>query len=609
MEGDPKVTNLTNTGYFDMEPRWTPDGNAVIFLSDRYGMRNHASWGSQYDVMAVFMNQDALDRFRMSEEDFKLLKDAESKAEKEAKKADKEKKDGKDKKKDKKDDKDKADDKDADKKAEKAIDVELDGIEERIVRLTPYSSDIAAAAVDADFEKLYYLSAVEKGYDLWKIDLRKGDAAIVNKLDAQSGLSLATDKDAKTLFMLGSRMMKKMDMGTERVKAITYTGRMKLDRAAEREAMFDDVYRSEKERFYVADMHGVDWDALTAHYRKFLPHISNNYDFSEMLSELLGELNVSHTGSGYRGGGAEETTASLGLLYDLKHTGKGLKVAEVVKGGPLDRASSKVKAGMIVEAVNGEEVDGATDYTDLFNGLVGKKTLVSVYDPAAGSRFDEVVVPIGQGAMSDLLYKRWVRNRAADVDRMSGGRLGYVHIQSMDDDSFRQIYADILGKYNTREGIVIDTRWNGGGRLHEDIEILFSGEKYFTQEVRGEQTCDMPSRRWNKPSIMVQGEANYSNAHGTPWVYKHRGLGKLVGMPVPGTMTSVNWITLQDPTLYFGIPVVGYRLADGSFLENQQLEPDIKVANDADVIVTGEDQQLRRAVEELLRDIDARRKK
>lgn len=208
VEGDPKVTNLTNTGYFDMEPRWTPDGNAVIFLSDRYGMRNHASWGSQYDVMAVFMNQDALDRFRMSEEDFKLLKDAESKAEKEAKKADKEKKDGKDKKKDKKDDKDKADDKDADKKAEKAIDVELDGIEERIVRLTPYSSDIAAAAVDADFEKLYYLSAVEKGYDLWKIDLRKGDAAIVNKLDAQSGLSLATDKDAKTLFMLGSRMMK-----------------------------------------------------------------------------------------------------------------------------------------------------------------------------------------------------------------------------------------------------------------------------------------------------------------------------------------------------------------------------------------------------------------
>ncbi len=86
-------------------------------------------------------------------------------------------------------------------------------------------------------------------------------------------------------------------------------------------------------------------------------------------------------------------------------------------------------------------------------------------------------------------------------------RLGYVHIQSMGDDSFRSVYSDILGKYNDREGIVIDTRFNGGGRLHEDIEILFSGKKYFTQVVRGREACDMPSRRWNKPSIMLQCEA------------------------------------------------------------------------------------------------------
>ena len=122
--------------------------------------------------------------------------------------------------------------------------------------------------------------------------------------------------------------------------------------------------------------------------------------------------------------------------------------------------------------------------------------------------------------------------------------------------------------------------------------------------VRGVEACDMPSRRWNKPSIMVQCEANYSNAHGTPWVYKHRGLGKLVGMPVPGTMTSVNWVTLQDPSLVFGIPVVGYRLPDGSYLENSQLEPDIKVANDPATVVTGEDTQLRTAVETLLKDLD-----
>ena len=177
----------------------------------------------------------------------------------------------------------------------------------------------------------------------------------------------------------------------------------------------------------------------------------------------------------------------------------------------------------------------------------------------------------------------------------------------MGDDSFRSVYSDILGKYNNREGIVIDTRFNGGGRLHEDIQILFSGEKYLTQVVRGREACDMPSRRWNRPTIMLQCEANYSNAHGTPWVYKYTGMGKLVGMPVPGTMTSVNWITMQDESLIFGIPIIGYRLADGSYLENQQLDPDIRVANDPAVIVTGRDQQLEAAVKELLQEIDAKK--
>ena len=177
----------------------------------------------------------------------------------------------------------------------------------------------------------------------------------------------------------------------------------------------------------------------------------------------------------------------------------------------------------------------------------------------------------------------------------------------MNDKSYREVYSQVLGKYNKRDGIVIDTRWNGGGRLHEDIEILFSGQKYFTQVVRGREACDMPSRRWNKPSIMVQCEANYSNAHGTPWVYKHQHLGKLVGKPVPGTMTSVSWETLQDPSMIFGIPIIGYELPDGSYLENSQLDPDIDVTNNPAELDKGRDAQLETAVKELLREIDAKK--
>ena len=587
-----KITNITQSGYFDESPRWVMDGNAILFLSERYGMRNHASWGSEMDVMLVFLNQDAYDKYRLSEEDYALYKEVEKEQKKQKKEA--------------KDDKDS---KDAAPKAKvedtKSIKVELDGISDRQVRLTPYSSDICDAIITKDGETLYYLSSAGKGYDLWKISLRKRDLKQASKLDAGM-MGLEMDKEGKNIFLLGNRAMKKMDAKSEKMTNITYSARMKLDLAAEREYMFDYVYRQEKEMFYVKNMHGVNWDKMTENYRQFLPHINNNYDFAEMLSEWLGELNVSHTGGRYRSTSTGDATASLGLLYDFTHKGNGLKVAEVLEKGPFDRASSKVEAGCIVTKINGTEITASQDYAQLLNGLTKKKTLITISNPATGETFDEVILPISASAQNQLLYDRWIKQRAADVEKWSGGRLGYVHIQSMADDSFRKVYSDILGKYNHCEGIVIDTRWNGGGRLHEDIEILFSGKKYFTQVVRGVEACDMPSRRWNKPSIMVQCEANYSNAHGTPWVYKHRGIGKLVGAPVPGTMTSVNWVTLQDPTLVFGIPVVGYELPDGSYLENSQLEPDVYVLNAPETVVKGEDTQLRTAVETLLKELDAK---
>ena len=590
-----KVVNLTNSGYTSGSPRWVLDGNAILFITERYGMRAHASWGSLNDVMLVFMNQDAYDKFRLSKEDYELQKELEKeqKSTAEAKKNDKKKGDNKDKPEEKKEEK------------TKDIAVELDNIEDRIVRLTPNSSDLGSAIITKNGETLYYLSAFEGGYDLWKMNLRKKDTKLLHKMDA-GWANMEMDKDGKNLFLLGGSSMQKMSTDSESLKPVSYQANVKMDLAAERDYMFNHVYKQEQKRFYNLNMHGVDWDAMTAAYRKFLPHIDNNYDFAELLSEYLGELNVSHTGGRFRPRLKGDTTATLGLLYDWDYIGKGLLVSEVVEKGPFAHARSKVKVRDIIEKIDGQEITPESDYSVLLNGKAGKKTLVSLYNPQTKERWEEVVVPVSNGVMSGLLYARWVKQRAADVDKWSNGRLGYVHIESMGDDSFRSVYSDILGKYNNREGIVIDTRFNGGGRLHEDIEILFSGKKYFTQVVRGREACDMPSRRWNKPSIMVQCEANYSNAHGTPWVYSHQKIGKLVGMPVPGTMTSVSWETLQDPTLVFGIPVIGYRLPDGSYLENSQLEPDIKVANSPETVVKGEDTQLKAAVDELLKEIDGK---
>lgn len=594
---DGKLTKITATGYFDENPRWVMDGNAIMFLSERYGMRNHASWGSQYDVMITFLNKDAYDRYRLNEEDYALLKEVEKSQKKDKEKAKKE-ADSK-----KKDNKKESTDEEEDSSVE-PIEIDLTNLDERTVRLTPASADICDAILTDDGQTLYYMAAFEDKYDLWKMDLRKKDAKIANKLNS-GPMGLELDNNGN-IFLLGSSV-KKLDPKNDKIKSVSISTDMKLDPAKEREYMLRYVYNEEKERFFRTDMNGADWDNLYKAYARFLPHISNNYDFAELLSELLGELNVSHTGGRYSAPGAKEPTASLGLIYDLTYEGDGLKVDEIVANGPFDRATSSMKPGAVITAINGTDIKKSDDPLSMLNGISGKKTLIKYRNPD-GAEIEEVVLPITGGRMNSLLYDRWVKQREADVDRLSDGRLGYVHIKSMNDESFRRIYAKLLGEYVDREGVVIDTRWNGGGRLHEDIEVLFSGKTYLTQEVHGVTTSVMPSRRWNKPSIMIIGEANYSNAHGTPWVYSHLGLGKLVGMPVPGTMSSVNWVSMQDRSLVFGIPVVGFRTAEGNYLENTQLEPDIKVANDPAVIVTGEDQQLEAAVKELLKELDNNKK-
>ncbi|MCD8302203.1 MAG: S41 family peptidase [Prevotellaceae bacterium] len=587
-----EIVNLTNSGYTCSDPQWVLDGNAILFKTDRFGMRAQASWGSQYDAMLVFMNKGAYDRFQLSKEDAELLREIEEQRKAEGEEETDEEEEETD-----------ENAKDKDEETSNDIVVEIDGIEDRTVRLTPNSSDLGSLLLSRDGANLYYTCSFEGGYDLWKMNLLDKEPRRVHKLNASS-LSLAADL-SDNIFLFSSQSMQRMDPKSETLKKISYQAEMKMNLAEEREAMFNHVYRQEQKCFYTEDMHGVDWDAMTAAYRKFLPHINNNYDYAWLLSEWLGELNVSHTGGRYYPAATGDNTAQLGVLFDWTFEGDGMRVAEIVEKSPFDTNYTKLKPGCIIEKINGENITNENVISILLNNKAKKKTLVSIYNPETDERWDEVVTPITDARWNDLLYERWVKQRAAEVEEWSGGRLGYVHIKAMGDDSFRGVYSDILGKYNNCDGIVIDTRFNGGGRLHEDIETLFSGEKYLTQVVRGREACDMPSRRWNKPSIMLQSEANYSNAHGTPWVYKHKEIGKLVGMPVAGTMTTVSWERLQDSSLVFGIPVIGYRLPDGTYLENTELNPDIQVENSPETVVLGEDTQLRTAVEELLREIDS----
>lgn len=594
--GNGEMVNLTESGYNDGNAKWVLDGKAMIWTSDRAGYRSHGSWGTEDDAYIMFFDAEAYDRFLMSKEEVALLEEAE-KAEKEKKeKTEKEKKD----KKDKKGKKDNAD-KEEDKKVE-PLKFDLENRFDRIVRLTVNSSHLADAMLTPKGDALYYLATFEDGYDLWKHDLKENTSKVLLKKVGRGFLQ--SDKEGNNFFLCTRDGMKKIETADSKITPIEFDAFFDYRPYGEREYIFDHVWQQVSDKFYVPDMQGTDWKGYREIYRRFLPYINNNYDFAEMLSEILGELNGSHTGARYYASGASLSTAALGVFYDESYAGDGLKIKEIIAQSPLTKKKTDVKPGCIIEKIDGAVIKAGEDYFPLLEGKVGRKVLLSVYDPVTKKHFEETLKPISYGAQNELLYKRWVENCRKKVEEFSGGRIAYVHIKGMDSGSFRKIYSDLLSDRNRRkEAVVVDTRHNGGGWLHDDVVTLLGGKEYERFVPRGQYIGSDPFNKWLKPSCMLVCEDNYSNAHGTPFVYKTLGIGKLVGTPVAGTMTAVWWESQIDPSLVFGIPQVGCMDMNGNYLENQTLQPDIEVYNAPEDVLKGEDAQLKAAVEHLLKQL------
>jgi C-terminal processing protease CtpA/Prc len=202
--------------------------------------------------------------------------------------------------------------------------------------------------------------------------------------------------------------------------------------------------------------------------------------------------------------------------------------------------------------------------------------------------------------MYNLTYERYVKMRNRETLLLSNGKIGYIHVRGMNDASYRQVYSDVLGKHADKEALIVDTRFNGGGWLHDDLATFLSGTMYATFLPRGQDIGKEPLNKWYRPSALLIGEGNYSDAHGFPFAYKALNIGKTVGMPIPGTMTAVWWETQINRNLYFGIPQVGIKGTDNKLQENNQFEPDVKVKNDYSSVAKGKDKQLEVAVKLLL---------
>lgn len=589
-DGSKELTNLTESGYSDYGPRFVQDGKAMIWFSDRAGYRSHGSWGAYMDAYIMFFDGEAYDKFRMSKEELALQEEQDKKdkkKEEDAKKA-----------KDKKDDKDKKDT-DTKKKDEiKELKFNLDNKRDWVIRLTPNSSSLADVLLNKKGDKLYYLTRFEKDYDLWVYDLKDRSSKIL--LKSAGGGMLQTDSLEKNILMLAGGQLKKINMDNGSVTPIKINAQFEYQPEKERTYIFDHAWKQVKDKFYVADLHGVDWDSYKKTYERFLPHINNNFDFAEMLSEMLGELNGSHTGARYFSPGSSMPTATLGAFYDENYKGNGLLIKEIINQGPLTTAKTRINKGSIITKIDGKPIESGLDYYPLLAGKVGKKVLVTFKTSESAKEEEEWIKPISYGQQNNLLYKRWVEQRRQMVDKLSNGRIGYVHVRSMGSDSFREVYSELLGRCRNKEAVVVDTRNNGGGWLHDDLVTLLGGKEYQRFEPRGQYIGSDPFNKWTKPSVVLVCENNYSNAHGFPWLYKELGIGKLIGTPVPGTMTAVWWENQIDSSIVFGIPQVAVKDMRGQYLENQELFPDIEVYNDPASVLQGRDMQLEKAVEVLL---------
>ena len=596
--GNGEIHNLTQSGYNDGNAKWVLDGKAMIWESDRAGYRSHGSWGSHGDIYIMFFDLEAYERFLMNKEELALLEEAEKA--KENNKKDEDKSDKNTKGKDKKADNKK-------KEETKALTFDLDNCRDRIVRLTRHSSSLGDAVLSKKGDKLYYQASFEKGSDLWCQDLKENSTKLVMK-NIGYGMMIP-DKKGENFYMCTRGGIKKVTVKDGNSKGVDFEAIFDYKPAQERQYIFDHAWQQVKDKFYVEDIHGIDWEMYRDAYRRFLPSITNNYDFQELLSEMLGELNGSHTGARYNNGGPALSTANFGVFFDETYQGDGLRIKEIMAKSPFAIKKCDVTPGCIIEKIDGQAIQAGMDYFPLLEGKAGKKVLLAMYNPATGKRFDVNVKAISGGEQSALLYKRWVDRNRRMVDELSGGRIAYVHVKGMDSPSFRQVYEELLSDKNRqKEAVIVDTRHNGGGWLHDDLATLLSGKEYQRFIPQGQYIGSDPHNKWLKPSCVLVCEDNYSNAHGFPWVYKELGIGKLIGAPVPGTMTAVWWETQIDPTIVFGIPQVGCVDKNGVYMENNQLQPDIEVYNKPEDSLKGIDEQLATAVKEMLKVADANKK-
>lgn len=505
-----------------------------------------------------------------------------------------------------------------DRRAVKPIRIDFDNIHERLVQVTALPGGESDLVISKDGETFYYTtnSSNARGRDLYSVKWDGRDLKEITR-GGSNPSAVTMDKEGRYLYFTRMGALSRIDLRTSATESLPYSAKLKIDYIAERTQVFEEAWRTIRDGFYDPKLHGYNWQQLHDKYKERCVYASTPNDFRDMFNLLLGELNASHMALTVPDR-IETQRETIGLTgSELIPVNGGMQVNHIIPGTPSDKTASKLNEGDIITAVNGETVLENSNFYEKLTGLVNEKVLLSVQGKDGKKR--EVVMRL-TGSLTNDLYNEWVAGRRKLVDKMSNGKLGYIHIRSMDFPSFEVVEREFTAAGYGKEGIVIDVRYNGGGSTADYLMTILNYKQHAYAIPRG-ATEDLERDKkkfreyypigerlvyaaWTKPSIALCNEGSYSNAEIFSHAYKTLGIGKLVGLPTNGSVISTGGRNLMDGS-FVRLPLRGWftKATD----KNQELGPavpDIIVENEPDWISKGTDAQLKTAVETLLKEID-----
>lgn len=582
-----KPVNISMHPKSDSRAIWSDDGSKIVFSSNRNN--------GDHDIWFVWLQKKDWEKTKQDWDETT------------------------DEKKDKKEDKD---DKSEEKTEKKAADVIIDfeDIHERQQQVTSYNGGEYLTAVSKDGKTFYYTTGnsgrgnPEVTSDLFQINWDgKENKEITTGNSSPRNVSLTAKEDF--IYYISKGKANRIKVSGLKKESLPFSAKMNIDYTEESNQIFEEAWNTIEDRFYDPNHHGQNWKALKNTYKPLALKASTREDFKYIFNIMLGQINASHMGM-YRGEERKElqkeTTGILGVEFEPTSNGK-LKISKVVKNSAADREISKLVVGDIITSVNGETVSTSEN---IYKHLVASNNEKIILGVSSNGKEKEVIIRPKSSGREDN-YNAWVKECQRLTDIYSNGRLGYIHIQGMNWESFERFERELTAAGLGKEGIVIDVRYNGGGWTTDYLMAVLNVKQHAYTIPRGASNDlskdhkdfknyypyseRLPLAAWTKPSVAICNQASYSNAEIFSHAYKELGIGKLVGIPTFGAVISTGGQTLIDGS-YVRVPFRGWFVKSSEKnMDFTPAMPDIVIDNYPDEKAKGKDSQLKAAVNELLK--------